>query len=172
MIANSAYLAKFPVMPDRHRHALEHHVIQKHGIQHAIAHLQHKRYLAAVLRQTELEIKRVMKIVQTDIGEPIACRRPHPTIGRSDFRQNITTVLINRTDRRYGRSDYDRMTGTIGIGNFMCRVRDLENLELIDVVRLEHLVAKIQLKMPVLDMFETQLIYVPCLKRGSNAVGK
>ncbi len=82
------------------------------------------------------------------------------------------TVLIKRTDRRHDRFRYNRMAGNIGIGNLICGMRYLENFKLIDIMRLQHFVAKIQFEIPVLDTFETQFIYVPCLERGSNAVGK
>ena len=137
---------------------LEHDVIQEHGVKHAVPHIEHKRDVTAFFRNFELDIQRVMKIRRADIGETIARRRPNLTIGKSDFRQDISTILIDRADRCHGPSDYNRTAGTIGVGDLICRVLDFKNLKMIDVVRLQHFVAKIQLEIPVLDTFETQLV--------------
>ena len=57
------------------------------------------------------------------------------------------------------------------LGRAVVRV-DLENFQLIDVVRLKHFVTDIQFNVTVLHMLETQLVYVPCLERRSDTVGE
>ena len=162
--ADSLEIVRDPI--DRARAGLrEHQIVKENRVEQAVTQPQDDGEPVATSRIGKRQVDVILGIFRRRAGERRAVRCEDASVGLGEDSADIAPRAIHHRRRRRDTSDGDRPAALIGNHELVRRVRRLEQLHLIDVVRLQRLVPNLQPEPPGAVRLRAQAIDVASLEQ-------